>query len=374
VKLNETLTQINCLNCRNVVDPVSEDSALRCPSCNYTYPVFDSRIPLLLKDHKPNLAAAWLEYRKYIADSSDRLEEVKDALGRQPERSTLLNRAIAAYEHDNTYLSGLRDRIEQALPRKDIDELEDEGRLPKQYTLAEGLGFFHRDWCGSERAENEIRTIVGTVAQQIEAFAEDADAVLVPGAGAGRFACELAATYDNTYAFDFSLHMAQIFYDIISADMELHRVNFRSNVVKTEDVVPQYHLSLDAPGDDRLRSNLAKGGLAYYVGNALDIPFPGDSLSAVACLYFIDIVPIKEHMNEIRRTLKRGGLFINFGPLRYMRGDVANMLSGEEIMDLYRHSGFDILAHDVVPNTQLASSPVITSVQSNNFMFVARKR
>ena len=57
-----------------------------------------------------------------------------------------------------------------------------------------------------------------------------------------------------------------------------------------------------------------------------------------------------------------------------MRGDVANMLSGEEILTLYRESGFDILADDVVTNTQLASSPVITSVTSHNFMFVARKR
>ena len=101
---------------------------------------------------------------------------------------------------------------------------------------------------------------------------------------------------------------------------------------------------------------------------------PGNSLSAVASIYFIDLVPIKEHMLEARRVLKPRGLFINFGPLRYMRGDVANMLSGEEILDLYSQAGFDILAHDVVPNTQLASSQVITSVHSNNFACVARKR
>jgi len=57
-----------------------------------------------------------------------------------------------------------------------------------------------------------------------------------------------------------------------------------------------------------------------------------------------------------------------------MRGDVANMLSGEEILSLFRESGFDILAQDFVTNTQLASSPVITITTSHNFMFVARKR
>jgi predicted methyltransferase MtxX (methanogen marker protein 4) len=57
-----------------------------------------------------------------------------------------------------------------------------------------------------------------------------------------------------------------------------------------------------------------------------------------------------------------------------MRGDVANMLSGEEILDLFKESGFDILHQDVVTNSQLASSPVITITTSHNFMFVAQKR
>ena len=50
------------------------------------------------------------------------------------------------------------------------------------------------------------------------------------------------------------------------------------------------------------------------------------------------------------------------------------MLSGEELLALFQASGFDILADGTVKNTQLASSPVITSVVSHNFMFVARKR
>lgn len=367
--INQNLNPINCLNCRNLVDLTSVDSALQCPRCDHDYTVFHG-IPLLLKEPRKNLAASWMEYRKAIADNFDRQEEVRDALGRQPEREALLNRGIQAYEHDNTYLKQLQKEIEETLSREEINDLEDEGKLPKQYTLSEGLAFFHRDWCGSATAEAEIETIVGTVHEQIERYADDADSVLVPGAGAGRFACELGTIYDRCFAFDFSLHMVRIFYDIVAKGLKLHRVNFRSNVVRTQDVIAEFDLRVD----ERLRSPIDAGKLSYFVGNALDVPLPGNSLSAVACLYFIDIVPVREQMLEIRRMLKPGGLFINFGPLRYMRGDVANMLSGEEIMDLYRNSGFDILAHDVVPNSQLLAAPVITSVHSDNFMFVARKK
>ena len=370
MSLNQNLTTISCLNCRDVVEGERSPDTLTCPSCGHSYPVFEC-IPLLVKESRINLAASWRELEKVLADNGDRLEEVKDALGRQPERAELLNRGIQAYQSDNSYLAGLRDAIGRAIARKEIAELEEEGRLPRQYTFGEGLAFFYRDWCRSEAAESEISTIIDTVNHQLEAYADNVDSVLVPGAGAGRFACELARTFDRVYAFDYSMHMAQIFYDIALKGITIHRVNFRSNVVHTEDVVVSFSLSIP---DGEIRSALDAGKLSYFTSNALDTPMPGNSLSAVASIYFIDLVPIKEHMLEARRVLKPGGLFINFGPLRYMRGDVANMLSGEEILDLYSQSGFDILAHDVVPNTQLASSQVITSVHSNNFVFVARKR
>ena len=371
--LNRNLGDTACLNCRDAVTLSPSPGLLTCPSCQHTYPVFD-HIPILLQDPDSSLAAAHGQHQALIDENTKWLETVRDAAGRQPHRAALLNRAIHAYESNNDYLNGLQATIERQLPKSKIDELRAEDRLPRQYDLDEGISFFHRDWCWSERAETEIAEIVDTIQALVNDFADDVDRVLVPGAGAGRFACELASTYDHCLAFDYCVHMAQIFYDLLDRDVTLSKVHFRSNVVKTDDVVVEDILSIDAPGSRRIRSQLEQGNLSYIITNALDLPLPGNSLSAIVCVYFIDIVPLKTHLNEIRRTLKPGGLFINIGPLRFMRGDVANMLSGEEIMDLFRESGFDILADGTVTNTQLTSSPVITSILSHNFMFVARKR
>ena len=371
--LNRNLADIVCLNCRNVVTLDRSPGLLTCPSCQHTYPVFD-HIPILLQDPDSSLAAAHGQHQALIEGNLKWLENTRDAAGRQPNRAALLNRAINAYESNNRYLNELQTAIERQLSKSKIEELKEGDRLPRQYDLDEGIVFFHRDWCWTERAEAEIAKIVDTIQDLVSDFAEDVDRVLVPGAGAGRFACELAATYDNCLAFDYCVHMAQIFYGLLDRDLTLHKVNFRSNVVKTDDVVVKDTLSVDERGSNRIRSQLQQGNLSYIITNALDLPLPGNSLSAVVCVYFIDIVPLKTHLNEIRRTLKPGGLFINIGPLRFMRGDVANMLSGEEILSLFRESGFDILAEGTVTNTQLTSSPVITSVLSHNFMFVARKR
>jgi SAM-dependent methyltransferase/uncharacterized protein YbaR (Trm112 family) len=348
LQINQNLTDTVCLNCRNTVTLTPATDALVCPNCDYTYLVLDG-LPILLRDHKPNLAAAYMQHQRLIEENTQQLGKAADAQGRQPDRE-ILARAVDAYESDNGYLRKLQTAIERHVSKAEVD------------------------WCWKQRAEDEIATILNTVTDQVDAFANDVDTVLVPGAGAGRFACELATKYDNSYAFDYSVHMAQIFYDLLQSDLTLHRVHFRSNVVKTEDLVVKDNLSLDPPDSTRLRSQLEKGNLTYFVGDALNVPMPGNALSAIACIYFIDIVPLTEHLNEIRRMLKPGGLFINYGPLRYMRGDIANMLSGEEILALFRDSGFDILADDVVTNTQLASSPVITSTLSHSFMFVARKR
>jgi len=344
---------------------------LRCPNCGYEFLVFDNKIPILLKDYRPNLAASYLQHKPLIGENEELIQQVRDAKVRQPDRTPLLDEAIHAYEGNNRYFQGLQAAIQRYISASEIEEME--GSLPKQYTLDEGIEFFHRDWCWSRRSEEEIATIVETLFHQVDAFAEDVDTVLVPGAGAGRFVCELTAKFDSCFAFDYALHMAQIFYDVLEEDLTLSKVNLRSNVARTEDVVVEHRLSLDAPGSQRIKSQLAESNLSYFVGDALDVPLPNDSLSAIICVYFIDIVPVRAHLREILRLLTPGGLFLNLGPLRYPRGDVSNMLSGDELLSLFRQSGFDILADGTVTATQLASSAAITSVVSHNFMFVARK-
>ena len=151
-------------------------------------------------------------------------------------------------------------------------------------------------------------------------------------------------------------------------------MNLRRNVARTEDVVLEHTLSLDPPTDRRMSGTLAAGEFSFFVGDALDVPLADESISAIVCVYFIDMAPARPLLREARRLLKPGGLFLNFGPLRYASRDVNDMLSGEELLSLFEGSGFEILADTTVTNTQFACPANITSLLSHNFVFSARKQ
>lgn len=138
-------------------------------------------------------------------------------------------------------------------------------------------------------------------------------------------------------------------------------------------MVLEHTLSLDPPTDRRTSEVLDAGEFSFFVGDALDVPLADESVSAIVCVYFIDMVPVRPLLREARRLLKPGGPFINSGPLRYASKEVNDMLSGQERLSLLRSSGFEIFADTTVTNTQFACPANITSVFSHNFVFTARK-
>ena len=222
MRINQNLKNCTCLNCQKILGTFSPSSnRLRCPNCGYEFLIFDNKIPILLKDYRPNLAASYLQHKAVICENEKLIQQVLDARARQPERDLLLDRVISACRGDNRYFQSLQAAMLRHISESDIEEMEKSGSLPRQYTLDEGIAFFHRDWCWDRRSEEEIATIVDTVFHQVTAFAEDTETVLVPGAGAGRFACELAPRYDTCFALDNALHMAQVFYDLLERDLTL---------------------------------------------------------------------------------------------------------------------------------------------------------
>ena len=92
MRLDSNLNNTVCLNCRNVGTLSQAEGLLRCPNCGYEYVVFEN-IPILLKDARPSLTASWHQHKIFIRENEERLEEVRDARGRQPARAALLDSA-----------------------------------------------------------------------------------------------------------------------------------------------------------------------------------------------------------------------------------------------------------------------------------------
>ncbi len=333
----------------------------------------DGTIPVLLKDYKRHLSASYLAHEAFIDQHVELIHQVRRAAEQDPARAPLLSRVIDAYEANNRYFRRLRDTVLRCVSQREIDEARKDTALPEQYPIDDGMSCFCRDWAWEAHTEREVATTMGTLFEQIDEFASDLETALVPGAGTGRFACEIAGKYRNCLALDASFHMVHDFYNLLKHEVRLFEVNLRRSVVRTEDVVQEHRLSLDPPTDKRISEVLSAGEFSFFVGDALDVPLPDESISAIISVYFIDIVPVRPLLREVRRLLKPGGLFLNFGPLRYSTKDVNGMLSGEELLSLFNISGFEILADTTVTNTQFACPANITSLLSHNFVFTARR-
>ena len=375
MQINENLSRAVCLNCRTrlgTFEPLSH--WLQCGNCGHRFPVMRGGIPILMRDYKKHLAGSYLEIEAFVEDHEDTIKKVERAAEENPERLCLLRRVVQAHAANNRYLRSIQASIREHVPNEEIDRAREVSDRPTQYPIDKGLACFHRDWeweCGTEQ---EVSTTMGWLLHQIDEFACDLDTVLVPGAGAGRVACEIVRKYKSCYALDDSFHIASNFYNLLDGDVTIYDVNLWRNVAKSDDVVIEHALSLDPPGSRRVSSALAGGKFCYFVGDAVDVPLADESVSAIICVYFIDIVPVRPHLVEIKRLLKPGGLFLNFGPLRYTSRKISDMLSGEELLSLFEQSGFDILADGTVTNTQFADSARLTQIVSRNFAFAARKR
>lgn len=345
----------------------------QCRSCGYSFPVVEGRFPLLMKDYRRVLIASHLAHEAFVHENERVIGQVTEAIEKCPARADLLSRVIDAYCKNNQYFERTLNAIRTLLPEHQLELRRAESDLPEQYPIDNGLSCFIRDWSGQDCTEQEIGRTMTTLLGLVDEFACDVHSVFVPGAGTGRFACEVAARYDECYALDNAFHMVRDFYNVLNEEVIIHDINLHRNVIKSEDVVQKWRLTFRPPDDGLFNPVSAPANLSFFVGDALNAPFPDSFFSAIMCIYFIDIIPLRRQLDQAERLLKPGGIFLNFGPLRYGRGDINNMLSGEEILSAFKDAGFEILAKDVVRNTQFADPFGLTQIESRNFVFVARK-
>jgi hypothetical protein len=102
-------------------------------------------------------------------------------------------------------------------------------------------------------------------------------------------------------------------------------------------------------GDDqvvvvqRLRADRPRPGLTFMFADALAPPFVPGSLDVVVTPWFIDVVGVDLSVTAaaINRVLRRGGVWLNVGPLLF-KGEIAQQYPIEEVLDLVVASGFQV--------------------------------
>ena len=74
-----------------------------------------------------------------------------------------------------------------------------------------------------------------------------------------------------------------------------------------------------------------------------------NSTDILATCFFVDCVPdLVGLIKEVRRILKPGGTWVNFGPLKYHQiGGISDRLTWDELVELISLSGFRVVADEI---------------------------
>lgn len=226
------------------------------------------------------------------------------------------------------------------------------------WSLDELLPYFHQDWT----REGEFQKVARLIEQTLANDSPDTHSVVVLGAAACGLAYELAGSFDEAFAVELSLSA----------------LSLARRILDNEEVVVNLQAAAWRPSHMR-RSGPSRDNIRLVVADAVSLPFGEETRSAIVTQYLMDAVGNPwAVIDEIARTLKPGGIWVNFSlpfrlpdePLGSGRPDT------DEIADLIRGTGLHIIGRESARFSPVDVSDIdpdaMTFSQSVQF-FVARK-
>jgi len=327
------------LACPRCAGPLEQENGLGCGQCEAAYS-FVGSVPCLMPDASLWRARSVQRLDEYLELSAGRLAdlelELEEAPGLLARTRTRLGRIAEALKVERALIASVMAPLRSGAivlptPAPFTEE-------PTAGTLDLFSCYEHvfRDWSwGEAESQAAIRLLRQLVARSQSELSLQSVAVL--GAGAGRLAadvhCQLGPA--RTYALDVNPLPLLIAERLVRGDV-LHAREFPVAPRSENEVVVARQLRCPFSVPD---------GLTLLFADALSPPFAEGALSAVVTPWFIDAVGADPRVTAaaIHRVLEPGGLWLNFGPLRF-NGPTSRLYMIEEVIEIVTSSGFEVCA------------------------------
>jgi ubiquinone/menaquinone biosynthesis C-methylase UbiE len=153
------------------------------------------------------------------------------------------------------------------------------------------------------------------------------------------FGTQIAIEHWHRYIFASSFCKNRIVLDIACG--EGYGSYFISKVAKKV-----YGIDISEEAIEHAKSKYIKENLEFLVGNVANIPLPDKSIDIVVSFETIEHVPEvaqKKFLNEVKRILKRDGLFICSTPDKYYYSDLYNYKNEFHIKEFYKDEFLNFL-------------------------------
>ncbi|KAL5357584.1 N2227-like protein-domain-containing protein [Aspergillus floccosus] len=248
--------------------------------------------------------------------------------------------------------------VSQAELDEFIQENERDGRTTDRTSVSQAMKHFVRDWSdeGYDERQEAFPCVVNALASMSRSEEQPLQ-VLVPGAGIGRLAHEIAGLGGLEVTMnEWSAYM-NLAYRYISSLSTPNSVAFHPYIDWWSHHATTADLQRSVPFPDEVANPLS----VLSVEGDFTTVFSGDTeqYDVVVSLFFIDTARnLVSYLETIHRLLKPGGTWINLGPLLYGSAPFLQ-LSLDEIVALSEQIGFTFEETDAsCGEITVAGSPV----------------
>ncbi len=361
----KTIT-LSCVECSGNL--VEGDKIYHCADCNKEYVVANG-ISILLPDGERFLNETFASMQTLRKRMINYIEQNRSLFYLQDKRSEALNSFCQHYECNiefyRKFAAELNPYIEpELLALSNYTFYQNEPLRGKE------INYLMRDWGGLPEAEAEIENMLNVLKRLIDQFKpQNAEVAFFPGCGTGRLAFEFAKDFRQLFCTDLSYRMVSLFNKMLDGQsLDIYEVNDFSDIYYTKDNTRLITAKVRNKG-------IMPDNITRFVSDIKQIPLSANSVDVITSVYFLDVLNIELYIDELHRVLNEGGLYINLGPIGYPRSTrFIHKLLPEEIKDVFRQHGFEILHEEFLENSYMKSSLKMTTLIHKNWVFAARKK
>lgn len=354
-----------CVLCYSDLIAIASETKIQCSKCKTKYPSIDG-IHIMLSEPMGFLNT-WINKIKISGDrfsnEQNEYETVKDNLDfrvRKRAEKILSGRSMNI-DLVERQLSKCRDLL------KDIQYEPKFSDLPYQllcgWEPTSMLPYFYQDWGNTDQLDR----VANLFKDAIDKHTTSRTRSVVIGSGAGGLLKKLSSNFETTYGVELSLPIHLIAKSMIEGDIIEYDLEARPWSLERTNISIQSNAEAN-PADIR-----------YIAADALNLPFPSNSISVVVTQFITDIIGAPANLaKEIHRILEPGGIWIDLSlPFRVPTDPMLlPNRTHEDAGAFLEDNGFEVVSINRQRYTEGNTAPVIEwgdQMQRAPIFFTGRK-
>ena len=365
------LTWLQCPNCSSKALSL-DNLQISCNKCHTQYPCISSNntsIPLLFSRPLDAIQGWSARLNGFTHKNLQKITELKKSLKDKRISKSTRQRIKSLLQAKQGFGQQISEQLQFFGQHNFNQDITANSALAQNQGVDSYINNIFRDWSW-ENGENEELMQALQIVCPIKDFS--AGNVLTLGAGAGRFSFDFHHQYSANYStlLDINPFLLTVASRIIGGEsIPLYEFPIAPTAGDCYSILQNCKLP-DGFGDKQAEK------FDYILADVSNVPFAENSFDTVLTPWLIDIIPLdlRDFIPHVNRLLKTGGTWLNTGSLAFFHKNESWNYSEEEVIDLLKKYGFEIVKTDRKQVKYMQSPYSAHGRVENIFSFSAKKK